>query len=296
MPFPPATPGILPGTAGTGTRLEAAMIAHIPTLDDLGAETQAFYRQVVRLLNAEDVPFLVGGAYALAEYTGIVRHTKDFDLFTRPDDAPRVLAVLRDAGYRTETTFSHWLGKAFHPAGDFVDVIFSSGNGIAKVDDVWFERAADATFLGEPIRVCPVEEIIWSKGYICERERFDGADINHLLRARGAGLDWRRLLDRFGPHWRVLLSHLVLFGFVYPSDRHQVPTWVMDELLARLERDAHEPAPRRPVCQGTLLSRTQYVMDVERWDYEDARRDAESGMSADQAWVWTEAGLREQHE
>jgi hypothetical protein len=282
--------------AGTGTWTEAIMIAHIPTMDDLGAETQAFYRHVVRLLNAERVPFLVGGAYALAEYTGIVRHTKDFDLFTRPADAPRLLDVLRDAGYRTEITFSHWLGKAFHPAGDFVDVIYSSGNGVAKVDDGWFEHAADAMFLGEPIRVCPAEEIIWSKGYICERERYDGADINHLLRARGARFDWRRLLDRFGPHWRVLLSHLVLFGFVYPADRDQVPRWVMDELLARLGREDHEPPPPRHVCQGTLLSRTQYVMDVERWEYEDARRDAESGMSADQAWVWTEAGLREQHE
>ena len=36
-------------------------------------------------------PFLVGGAYAFARYTGIERHTKDFDVFVRPRDFDRAL-------------------------------------------------------------------------------------------------------------------------------------------------------------------------------------------------------------
>ncbi len=59
--------------------------------------------------------------------------------------------------------------------------------------------------------------MIWSKAFIMERERYDGADIAHLILACGRDLDWRRLLGRFGRRWRVLLSHLVLFGFVYPG-------------------------------------------------------------------------------
>ena len=70
-----------------------------------------------------------------------------------------------------------------------------------------------------------------------ERERYDGADVAHLLRAHGDRLDWPRLLRRFGPHWRVLLSHLVLFGFIYPGERALVPAWVMDAA-------ARAPAPR----------------------------------------------------
>src|SRR5205823_551364 len=124
--------------------------------------------------------------------------------------------------------------------------------------DGWFEHAPSAAFLGEPVLLCPVEEMIWSKSFVCERERFDGADINHLLRARGRGLEWHRLLDRFGPHWRLLLAHLVLFGFVYPSERDAVPGWVMAELIRRLRAESEAPAGRR-VCQGTLLSRVQYV-------------------------------------
>ena len=269
------------------------MTSFNPDLGDLSLETQAFYRQAVQMLNNSDIPFLVGGAYALAHYTGIVRHTKDFDVFLKPEDVRPALDLFSREGHRTEIPFPHWLGKAFN-GQDFVDFIFSSGNGVAKVDDGWFEHAPRATFLGEPVRLCPVEEMIWSKSFVCERERFDGADINHLLRARGRELDWRRLLDRFGPHWRVLLGHLVLFGFVYPSERDVVPGWVMAELVGQLQAESEGPDDRR-VCQGTLLSRIQYVVDMDRWGYSDARLDQEAGMTTKQAEAWTEAGLREQH-
>jgi hypothetical protein len=269
------------------------MIAFTSALEDLSLETQGFYRRAARLLEEGDVPFLVGGAYALAHYTGIVRHTKDFDVFVRPEDCPRALEALARGGYRTELTFAHWLGKAFH-GEDFVDVIFSSGNGVAKIDDLWFEHAETATLFGERVKLCPIEEIIWSKAFVCERERFDGADINHLLRARGRELDWKRILERFGPHWRMLLTHLVLFGFVYPSERDAVPAWVTSDLTRRLEAEAKAPASRR-ICQGTLLSRIQYAIDMDQWGYADARLDHEAGMTRKEVNDWTEAGLREQH-
>jgi hypothetical protein len=268
--------------------------AATPPMDDLDRKAQEHYRRAMRALHAAGISFLVGGAYSLAKYTGIVRHTKDLDVFVRAGDARRTLDAFASAGFRTELTFTHWLGKAFF-GQDFVDVIFSSGNGVAKVDDRWFEHAKPGRFLGTDVLYCPPEETIWSKSFITERERYDGADINHLIRACGPALDWQRLLERFGPHWRVLLSHLILFGFVYPADRAAVPAGVMAELTGRLERETEAPAPARRVCQGTLLSRTQYVMDLEQWGYQDARLDAESGMTADQARTWTAVGLREQH-
>jgi hypothetical protein len=262
-------------------------------VDDLSLEAQAFYRQAIRVLHAADIPFLVGGAYALAQYTGIVRHTKDFDVFVRPDDAQAALDALAAAGYRTEMTFAHWLGKAFF-GQDFVDLIWSTGNSVAKVDDEWFTHATPAPFLGEKVLLCPPEEMIWSKAFLFERERFDGADIAHLLRVGRQGLDWHRVVDRFGPHWRVLLAHLVLFGFIYPSERTAVPEWVMRGLLGRLGAELDTPGDRR-VCQGTLLSRIQYVIDLEHWGYADGRLDPPAGMTAEQARVWTSVGLREQH-
>jgi len=123
-----------------------------------------------------------------------------------------------------------------------------------------------------PVQLCPPEETIWSKAFVMERERYDGADIAHLLRAYGEHLDWSRLLDRFDSHWRVLLSHLVLFGFIYPYDRGCLPAFVMDTLLDRLRSEAPSPPTGRRLCQGTLLSKVQYAIELDHWDYEDARQ------------------------
>lgn len=236
----------------------------------LDPESRAFYQSAMRALQQDDVPFLVGGAYSFSRYTGIERHTKDFDVFLREEDAPRALESLARAGYCTELTFPHWLGKAF--SGDsFVDIIYGSGNGVARVDDLWFTHSTKSVVLDIPALLCPVEETIWSKAFVMERERYDGADIAHLLRARATDLDWSRLLRRFGPHWRVLLSYLTLFGFVYPAERDFIPRWVLDRLVAELQHESHTPPPEDKLCLGTLFSRAQYLVDVENWDYQDAR-------------------------
>jgi hypothetical protein len=256
-------------------------------LEQFDPQAFGFYRDVLLRLRPAEVPFLIGGAYALANYTGIVRHTKDLDLFTRPADALRLLEVLEQAGYRTEMTFSHWLGKVFADE-DFVDVIFSSGNGLCPVDDAWFANAPLAEVLGLPVRIVPVEEMIWQKAFLMERERYDGADVNHLLRARGATVDWQRLLARFGPHSRVLLSHLVLFGFVYPTEQGQIPSWLWKDLIDRLHNDS--TAGEDPgVCWGPMLSREQYRIDIEAWGYRDARLPPCGPMTPDQIARWTAA-------
>jgi hypothetical protein len=77
-------------------------------------ETEFFYRTVMQTLKTHEVPFLVGGAYAIGGHTGIVRETKDIDLFVKPSDCPRALEVLEAHGYLTELTDPIWLGKAFH--------------------------------------------------------------------------------------------------------------------------------------------------------------------------------------
>jgi len=152
---------------------------------------------------------------------------------------------------------------------------------------LWFDHAPRADVLGMIVRLSPVEEMIWSKAFIQERERFDGADVLHLLRETGPSLDWPRLLMRFGDHWRVLLSHLILFGFVYPDKRQNIPAWVMDELTRRLS--VSRPNVQNDVCYGTLLSREQYVYDVERWKYRDGRAQPEGPMTREQIEIWTAA-------
>jgi hypothetical protein len=252
----------------------------------LTPESAAFYEHAIAALATAQIAFLVGGAYALEHYTGISRDTKDADVFVRPDHIREALQALSRAGYRTELCFPHWLGKAYY-GDDVVDVIFSSGNAIAEVDDAWFDNARTGRVLGREVQVVPAEEMVWSKAFVQERERYDGADIHHVIRATADTLDWDRLVARFGPHWRVLLAHLTLFGFVYPGERDKVPARVLRDLATRLDREADHAVANDRVCQGTLLSREQYLVDLERWGYVDARLRAPSKMTRDDIRIWS---------
>ncbi len=268
------------------------MSSHAAAAAMLDPVSRDFYQSAIRYLHEAAIPFLVGGAYSFWRHTGLERHTKDFDIFVRPNDCERVLKALAAAGYAVELVFPHWLGKAYS-GENCIDVIYSSGNGVARVDDEWFAHAVAGHIFGIDVLLCPVEETIWSKAFVMERERYDGADIAHLLRGSGREIDWQRLLVRFGPYWRVLLSHLVLFEFVYPGERDIVPAWVIAELTGRLREEVTAPTIREPVCQGTLLSRAQYLVDVEHWGYRDAR--IEFGhMHATHIEAWTDAIANEQ--
>jgi hypothetical protein len=252
------------------------------------ADASAFYARLMQLLREQQLPHLVGGTHGFSLLTGIERPTKDLDLFIRRADWDRLAQVAGGAGWLAELSYPHWLGKVRH-GPHFVDIIFSSGNGLSAVDDEWFAHAIPAQLMGQPVRLVPAEESLWTKAFVMERERFDGADFAHLVLACAPRLDWQRLVQRFGPHWRVLLAHLVLFGFIYPGRRTLVPTWLMDELLERARREAQQDAPDAALCAGTLLSREQYLSDVEQLGYQDARLLPRNPMSSADVADWTAA-------
>jgi nucleotidyltransferase DUF2204 len=253
------------------------------------AATRRFYTAVLAELNGAGIEFLVGGGYALEAYLGIGRSVHDLDLFIRERDVAAALAHVETAlGYESEVAFPHWLAKIKRDDREHIDVIFNSGNGVCAVDDDWFRYALPSTVLDQPVRLCPVEETIWSKAFVMERERYDGADIAHLIHARAERLDWNRLARRFGQHWRVLLSHLVLFGFIYPCDRTRIPEPLMRQCLRLLEHEM-AGAPTRRVCRGPMISRAQYLVDVQLWGYEDGRVLPHGSMSEESASIWTAA-------
>jgi hypothetical protein len=245
-----------------------------------------FYIHAMQLLHDAGIESLVGGAYSLAQHAGIVRHTKDFDIFLRRRDLEAACRALEKGGYRTELVFPHWLAKAFLPHSDaFVDLIFGSGNGLCTVDDEWFEHAVPRTVFDRPARLVPPEEVIWTKAFVQERERFDGADIAHVLLSRGRELNWPRLLKRFQGHEAVLLAHLILFRYIFPDASGNVPQDVMRRLLDLADK---EP-PQTGLCRGTLLSRAQYLIDIGERGYSDARMPPIGNMLCDDVAHWTAA-------
>jgi hypothetical protein len=136
-----------------------------------------------------------------------------------------------------------------------------------------------------PVKIVPAEELVWQKSFVMERERFDGADVMHILRTRAPTLDWDRLLARFGPQWPLLYTYLVFFHFVYPSDAGMLPSGVMDDLARRMTEARANPSAER-VCHGTLVSRAQYLLDIGQYGYCDSRLSS-GDMSAEDIIFWT---------
>ena len=119
-------------------------------------------------------------------------------------------------GFDTYIQDPVWLAKARR--GDyFVDLITGVGNATLTVEQEWIDRAQEDEVLGIRCKVLPAEEMIASKLFVTRRERFDGADIAHLLKACARTLDWDRLRKLTESHWQMLYWQLVLFAYIYPA-------------------------------------------------------------------------------
>ncbi|MHA6645573.1 nucleotidyltransferase family protein [Mesorhizobium sp. A623] len=237
-----------------------------PTLRD--AQAEIFYVEAIRQLTTSGIPFLVAGTYAVSAYTGVTRQTKDLDIFCKAGDYPRILAHFKQLGYKVVIEDDRWLGKVFKDK-HFFDVIFTSMNGTMPVGDQWLEHARQGELLGSQVRIIGPTELIWSKCFIQDRGRHDGADISHTILKAHDQVDWHRLLSYMEVHWEVLLMHLLNFRWIYPTERDRVPAWLLDELLDRLARQRELPASRMKICRGRMFSQSDYEIDVREWGFAD---------------------------
>ena len=161
-------------------------------------EEREVYRRALQALNDAAIPYVVAGAYAIYEHTGIYRQTKDLDLFVEPPAVLTAARALHDAGFVMRLEDLHWLAKAF--VGDkFVDLIYGMGNGVAFIDELWVKHSRPGVLAAQPVRIAPAEELIWHRLFISERHRQDMSDVVHLILCSGDMLDWERLVSRVGP-------------------------------------------------------------------------------------------------
>jgi hypothetical protein len=229
--------------------------------------TREFYVEALTKLDEAEVPYVVGGGYAMAHYTGIARNTKDLDIFLKPSDHKRALEVMEQAGFRTEYFYPFWIAKAL--CGEsFMDILYNSGNGLCPVDDEWIQHARPVVVHGYQTRLCPPEEQLFSKAFVMDRDRFDGADVTHLIFAQGPSMDWKRMLRRFRTHERVLMAHLMLFEYAYPTERERVPQWVMEQVVKAI---ASEKPAQTKVTFGTNLAQKGFGVPIREWGFADGR-------------------------
>ncbi len=229
----------------------------------LPKKQETLFREVLLLLEDKRIPFTVSGAFALKQHTGICRDTKDLDLFLSAKDASRALACLHKQGFKIEVRDPVWLAKA-HRDSYFVDLITGMSNGVITVDASWIKRSVPAEVVGVQTRVLAPEELIASKLFVTRRERFDGADIAHVIYGTRGKLDWERLFKRVGEHWEILLWALLLFRYVYPAQSNYVPAQVWQDLIGRLAASIANPNLKENF-RGSLIDELMFAIDMQEW-------------------------------
>ncbi len=230
-------------------------------------EQQSLFREILELLEKKGISFAVAGAFALREHTGICRDTKDLDVFLTPANAALALRFLGERGFECEVCDPVWLFKA-HRDGFFVDLITGMSNAAIVVEDSWIERAKPAMVERVQTRVLAAEELVASKLFIARRERFDGADIAHVIYGTHGQLDWKRIFRLAGEHWEMILWALVLFRYSYPAQTQYIPQEVWCDLMLRFQKAVLHPDPAAKF-RGSLIDDKQFAIDVNEWGLEN---------------------------
>jgi hypothetical protein len=191
------------------------------------------YERAMIALSAAGVEHLLGGGFALATFTGRWRDTKDIDFYIRPGDRQRAQECLLAAGF--EDLFPRaaydrkWIYRSTHQ-DIIVDCIWAMANQRAQVDDAWFEGASTIRLRGHPLKVVPMEEFMWCKLYIMQRDHCDWTDLFNLLYTNGTRVDWDHVLWRAGPDAALVKGLLVVFGWLCPKRAALLPPALWDRL------------------------------------------------------------------
>lgn len=229
------------------------------------------YKRAVEALRDAAIPFTVGGAFALHKHTGIWRNTKDLDIVLEAGAVPGALRHLEARGFSTRIEDPVWLAKAF--CGEyFVDLITALGNAALVVDATWIERAENWEMFSVPCRILAAEELIASKIFVSRRERFDGADVAHLIRVCGGRLDWERLQQLLTGHEEMLLWGLVFFSYIYPAHVDLIPRDLWSSLVRGFQHHLEHPRREEPF-RGTLIDPNMFAIDVKEWGERDLYRE-----------------------
>lgn len=230
-------------------------------------EERGLFRRWLEILNGLQVRYVLGGAFAFYLQTGILRDTKDLDVFLQARDLKKVLAAFAAEGFETELRSPHWLAKVCQEPY-LLDLLFGFWNGRLRVTEEWLAQSRPVSFIGLTVPLMSLENLIYSKVFVAARDRFDGSDVLHLIRSAQGSVAWPRVLDQMGDDYPLLLWYLILFEYVYPEGDKGVRETAA-KLFRRLKADWGHAA--RSEFRGPLLDPLSYIPDLEEGRYADPR-------------------------
>jgi hypothetical protein len=153
----------------------------------------ATFKRAAAALRDGEIRFMLGGGLAAWARGGPITQN-DLDLVVVPADAERALAVLEQAGMRTERPPEEWLLKAYD--GDvLIDLIFHP-RGL-PVDDALFERADEMAVLSITIPVMALEDVLVAKLLSLDEQRdLDYSSLLAIARSLREQIPWDAVRER----------------------------------------------------------------------------------------------------
>jgi hypothetical protein len=203
--------------------------------ESIPADAWNVYGGVIDELQRAAIPFALGGAFALATYTGHWRDTKDLDFYILHEDCPRVVDILFKRGledyYDTLAYDRGWIFRAFR-GETIVDAIWGMPNRRATVTREWVTKGPVIELRDKRVHVLPPEELIFAKIFVMQRPRCDWPDLINVIYGAGDRLDFRRLVDKLGDDVPLLRSVLSTFAWVAPGRACELPAevWTLTQL------------------------------------------------------------------
>lgn len=191
------------------------------------------YRSVIEKMQARSLRFAIGGGWAYSVYAQRWRNTKDIDLFMLPDDREAAIEALSDAGFRDyheRLPYDRgWIFRGYRE-DVIVDIIWQMANYRTKVDEAWLSEGWEIAVGDKTLRLLPIEELIWSKLYVVQRDRCDWPDLLSILYAQGPTLNWERLLNRIGDDVPLFAGLVSMFAWMCPARARDFPAWLWPRL------------------------------------------------------------------
>lgn len=200
------------------------------------------YTPVIFEARGAGIDFVLGGGLAFCEYSGRLRNTKDVDLFFLPEDRDRLVKILGHHGwtdyYDHKSYDRTWIYRGFR-AGLILDLIWSLPNHRGDVTPEWLTGANKVEIHGTEMRLLSLEDLVWSKLYVMQRERCDWPDIFNMLNASAEHVNWEYLMERLGPDTALFGGVLAAYRWLCPVQAANLPEWVWERcgLITNLKQD-----------------------------------------------------------
>jgi hypothetical protein len=227
-------------------------------------DKQQIFQCVLQRARQRHIPFALGGGLAQGVYTGRLRSSKDLDIYVTPENRDALVRTVSDCGltdyFEVKEYVRDWIYRA-HRDEIIVDVIWAMANRRAQVDERWVMAGPSIELFGEHVRVVPVEELIWSKLYVMQRDRCDWPDIFNVIYCTASTLDWQHLMNRVAEDQPLVKGVLSIFSWVCPARAAAIPRQVWEMLGLPLPRVERDPSGR-PSRKDLLDTRPWLCVDL----------------------------------